>query len=158
MFENCGEKIKKISIVLFWITLVASIILAFVLGWDEVYHSYHYSYGGYTEKVFRPLYFFTFFIGVPVSSYISTLFLVAFGDLVENSDYIKELNEKITMVKEAKSNDASFTTTNQTISEGIPASDVQQTSEVKGWKCQCGQTNEEFVFTCSCGRNKNDNV
>lgn len=95
MFENSGEKIKKISIVVFWITTIVSVVLAFVLGWERNYHSYYSFSGGYYTNDFRPLYFFAFLIGVPLTSYISTLFLVAFGDLVRNSQRINEVAEKM---------------------------------------------------------------
>lgn len=95
MFENSGEKIKKISVIVFWITVIVSVILAFVLGWQEEYQSFSYFSGGHTEKVFKPLYFFTFLIGVPVASYVSTLFLVAFGELVQNTQRINEAAEEI---------------------------------------------------------------
>ena len=90
MFKNPGEKIKIIAVVLFWITVVASVILAFVFGWSEHWSQY---VGGYKE--FEPVYFFTFLIGCPVASYISTLFLVSFGVLVQNTQHIKEMTEKI---------------------------------------------------------------
>ena len=92
MFENSGEKIKKIAIVLFWITVVASVILAFVFGWSEEYCYY------YRRDVssFEPFYFFAFLIGGPLCSYISTLLLVAFSDLVQNSQRIKEVTKEIT--------------------------------------------------------------
>lgn len=90
MFENSGEKIVKVAKVLFWITVIASVILAFVLGWSEEYHSYSYSYGGYYRNEFHPVYFFSLLIGYPLVSYISTLFIIAFGELVQNSQKIKE--------------------------------------------------------------------
>ena len=90
MFENSGEKIVKVAKVLFWITVIASVILAFVLGWSKEYHSYHYSSGGYYSNEFHPVYFFSLLIGYPLVSYISTLFIIAFGELVQNSQKIKE--------------------------------------------------------------------
>ena len=92
MFENSGEKIKKIAIVLFWITVVASVILAFVFGWSEKYSYISYK----TYLTFEPFYFFAFLIGGPLCSYISTLLLVAFSDLVQNSQRIKEVKKEIT--------------------------------------------------------------
>ena len=93
MFENAGGKIRKIAIVNFWIVVVVSVILAFVLGFEEEYQEYHiyyYGYGGYTTTEFYAEYFFGFLIGVPLVMYIETLFLVAFGNLVENTQIIKE--------------------------------------------------------------------
>ena len=90
MFENAGQKIKKIAIITFWIAVVASVILAFALGWEKEYHSYYFSSGGYYTTEFNAEYFFGFLIGVPLVMYIETLFLVAFGNLVENTQTIKE--------------------------------------------------------------------
>ena len=89
MFENSGEKIVMVAKVLFGISIIASVILAFVLGWSKEYHYSYYSGSNY-EMVFHPEYFFTLLIGGPIVSYISTLFTIAFGELVQNSQEIKE--------------------------------------------------------------------
>ena len=89
LFKNPGKKIKKIAIVLFCLLVIASVILAFVFGWtvkkdgNRVY-----------DRDFNAAYFFGFLIGCPLVSYVSTLGLIAFGDLVENSQRIKEIAEK----------------------------------------------------------------
>lgn len=157
MFEDAGSKIKKIAIVLFWIAVVASVILAFVFGWSEHYSSY--SYRAYKE--FEPALFFSFLIGGPLCSYISTLFLVAFGDLVENTQRIKELNEKIATEKgSAAENPLRTKEANGKITlaeDDIPISYVRQAGNTTGWKCQCGRTNADYVSTCVCGRSKRDN-
>lgn len=93
MFENPGEKIKKIGKIWFWISVVAYVILAFAFGWTEEY-GYYGSYTKFNAEIFFPL-----LIAGPLVSYISAIFLVAFGDLVENArsiDYrIKVLKEEI---------------------------------------------------------------
>lgn len=89
MFKDSSEKIRIVPVILFWLTVITSVILAFVFGWDK--------------GDFMPAYFFPFFIGVPVSSYLITLFLVAFGDLMENTQRIKEACKAIEKeVKETK--------------------------------------------------------
>jgi hypothetical protein len=67
MFDYPGEKIKTIAVILFWINVIISIFLALKAIFEAEF-----------------LYFFVFLIGDPLASYISTLFLVAFGELVEN--------------------------------------------------------------------------
>lgn len=89
MFTNSGSKIRTVAIVFFWVTVVVSAILAFSLGWTRVYSRY----GDYTE--FNSAIFFGFLIGVPALSYISTLFLVAFGDLVDDMHNAKKAIEKM---------------------------------------------------------------
>lgn len=96
MFKNPGEKIKIVAKVIFWITVIAAVIAAFVLGFDT-YYSY---YGSGFD--FEPLYFFGLLIGYPMLAYIVTLFFVAFGDLVQNSQSIKDSAKKIENIPECK--------------------------------------------------------
>ena len=79
MFENPGVKIKAVSQIMFWLVTITSVILAFVLGIEKS------GYGYYERTEFNAAIFFSFFIGGPLVAYISTLFLVGFGELVENS-------------------------------------------------------------------------
>jgi len=87
IFENPGKKIKTISIIVFCLVTVLCVILAFVLGMK--YYPYYYGKNNHIE--FNAPLFFGLLIGAPLTLYISTLFLVGFGDLVENS--AKEKNE-----------------------------------------------------------------
>ena len=86
MFEYAGSKLKTFANILFWISVVGSIILAISLGWEEEYHSGYF--GGYTDKVFRPVYFFSFLIIGPLFSYVECLLLYAFGDLLDTASSI----------------------------------------------------------------------
>lgn len=88
MFENVGDKIKKVAIISFWIVTITSFILAFVFGIEE----YYTGWGG-CDYEFRAGYFFGFLLGVPLVEYISTLFLIGFGDLIEtNREMLKHLS------------------------------------------------------------------
>ena len=83
MFNDPGTKIKISAKILFWVGVVASVILAIVFGWEE-----HYS--GYSKiwTEFKPILFFSLLIGGPISSYLSSLLLYGYGCLVEsNSTY-----------------------------------------------------------------------
>ena len=72
MFTNPGEKIKKVSIVAFWLSVLAYIVLAFTIGADAGVGT-----------------FILLLIVCPICAYLSTLFLVAFGELVVNSNKIE---------------------------------------------------------------------
>ena len=89
MFKNPGGKIKKIAIVLFSLSVIASVILAFVFGWTKSYYD-----GPHFRVSFNAVSFFAFLIGGPLVSYVSTLLTIAFGDLVENSQRIKDMVEE----------------------------------------------------------------
>lgn len=82
MFENPGTKIKKISIVLFWLSVIVIVILAFanMSSYDML--------GALALLIFGP-----------IVCYISTLYLVAFGELVENTTAIKEQRRQIIIEK-----------------------------------------------------------
>jgi len=95
MFDNPGKKIMQISKIVFWIVTIVSVILAFVLGFEKHYYSTEF-YAGI---------FFSLFFGVPIMAYVSTLFLVGFGELVENSkktEAAKVLEEAEEKAKEAE--------------------------------------------------------
>lgn len=95
MFDNPGKKIMQISKIVFWIVTIVSVILAFVLGFEKYYYSTEF-YAGI---------FFSLFFGVPIMAYVSTLFLVGFGELVENSkktEAAKVLEEAEEKAKEAE--------------------------------------------------------
>jgi uncharacterized membrane protein YhiD involved in acid resistance len=68
MFTNPGKKIKTVSIIAFWISILVYVVLAFTVGVDA---------GAGV--------FILMLIACPICAYLSTLFLVAFGELVENS-------------------------------------------------------------------------
>ena len=94
MFDNPGKKIMQISKIVFWIVTIVSVILAFVLGFEKYYY----------ETEFYAGIFFTLLLGVPISTYVLTLFLVGFGELVENSkktEAAKVLEEAEEKAKEA---------------------------------------------------------
>ena len=79
LFTNPGEKIKKYAKVLFIIECVASII-AGIIASDEF-------------EYFLP--FLLTIVGGVVVAYISSLFMAAFGDLVQSNIDNKKINEEI---------------------------------------------------------------
>ncbi|MBQ7277590.1 MAG: hypothetical protein IJR17_00070 [Clostridia bacterium] len=70
MFEDCGEKIKKIAVVCFVLSLIASIGLAIFLGDEEN----SFWIGALV------------FVAGCVVSYIESLLLYGFGCIVENNE------------------------------------------------------------------------
>lgn len=140
LFENPGAKIKKVATILFWIDTIAFIILAFVFGWREEYWRY--------EKVFHPMHFFCCLLLGPAVSYVWAILMFAFGELVENSCKIRDI---ITIPVRPKKSEESKR-------ETVPSPNTynSNTYNSKTWKCTCGKVNEDFVFTCVCGRNKRD--
>lgn len=82
MFENPGTKIKKISIVLFWLSVIVTVLSAFAsMSSDDMGV-------GLALLIFGP-----------IVCYISTLYFVAFGELVENTTAIKEQRRQIIIEK-----------------------------------------------------------
>ena len=77
MFENAGQKIKTLAKICFWIFAVLFVVLAFTVGKSR--------WGGIIPAIFWP-----FLIGGPLLSYIGSLFLYGFGELVESSEETKK--------------------------------------------------------------------
>ena len=75
MFNNPGEKIKSYAYALFALYVVIGLFVAFVVAFE-------------LEEQEGLLAFFGILIGTAITAYISCLFLVAFGELVENSTTI----------------------------------------------------------------------
>ena len=86
MFNNPGSKIKRLGEILFWIAII-------------IFESYAVYYLITSIKTsFRNidfLYLLLFAIVYPLSAYISSLFLVAFGELVEKTS---DNNFKVTFI------------------------------------------------------------
>lgn len=80
IYSNPGATLKDIATLICVLGMVASVILAFVLG-------YATSIFGYSE--FNAGLFFAILIGGGVLSYLSGLGLAAFGDLVLSANEIK---------------------------------------------------------------------
>jgi len=138
MFENPGGKIKAASILMFWLVAITSVILAFVLGIEKS------GYGYYARTEFNAAIFFGFLIGGPLVAYISTLFLVGFGELVENSELVlaSQLKQQETMKAHAmiaNSDDTIPSTPNNSLKVHPQSSAAQKNKNKRIHKCQnCG--------------------
>ncbi len=80
MFENAGQKIKTLAKICFWIFAVLFVVLAFTVG---------ISRWGRSSRII-PAIFWPFLIGGPLLSYIGSLFLYGFGELIESSEETKK--------------------------------------------------------------------
>ena len=80
MFKNPGATIKKMAKVLFYIGVIAAILVAIVMIAND------------DDLILAAPLAALAIVGV---NYISCLFLAAFGELVETNTAIKESNEKI---------------------------------------------------------------
>ncbi len=89
MFDNVGKKIKVVAMVCFYVITIASIMMAFASGLEEL----GYNSGEY-EKTFIPELFWPLFLGGPLFALISSWLIYGFGILVEKAE-----NEQNTEIK-----------------------------------------------------------
>lgn len=93
MFENAGGKIKKSAMVFFWLGVIGCIVLAFV-AWDNWWID--------TFPIILC------FIAAVVICYVESLIIYGFGQLVEDTQQIREAagKEKVVVAKQmSKSED-----------------------------------------------------
>lgn len=74
MFSNPGSKIKSFGVFLFWLSTIGFVGFGLI-------------YSFFTQN---PLFFVLYGVAAPIGAYISCLYLVGFGELVQNSTEIKE--------------------------------------------------------------------
>lgn len=94
MFSNIGGKIKLLAKVLFWIGLILSVVTGgiFLIS-PRGTATFNYS-SGYSTQVSSVLAGIIFiFVGF-LLSWISSMLLYGFGQLIENSEAIRENTSK----------------------------------------------------------------
>lgn len=84
LFSNIGEKLQKAAVVLFWVTVVASFIVMFVLI-DAI--PYPYGFEDYWYVIFLPV------VG-SLLGLISAWCLHGFGQLVDNVETLVYLQNR----------------------------------------------------------------
>lgn len=87
MFENIGGKIKKLAKVWLWLGSIGLFVLAmimFISSSDE--------YGA--EEDFYSTLGYIFLFGGPICTYMNSLLIYGFGQLIENSDNTIKHSEK----------------------------------------------------------------
>ncbi len=88
MFKNPGKKVKLYAKIIFWIGAVLSLLLG--IGFGIAFGSFKLVEGEIiAAKSFDVLSFLLTFIGGSVASFIGSLFLCAFGQLVQDTEEIK---------------------------------------------------------------------
>ncbi len=81
MFKHTGRSLQTYAKVLFWLVLIASIVLASVFGFKETVSRTRNGEKRTTE--FYPIPFFSFLLGGPASASLLSLCLNGFGKIVE---------------------------------------------------------------------------
>jgi len=84
MFEDPGQKLKSFAKAAFWLTLIGSVILAFVFGIDR---------SGWRNEINALLFLFP--LCGSFTAYFEGLVLYAFGELVENSYDTRRAAERL---------------------------------------------------------------
>ncbi|MCH5202053.1 MAG: hypothetical protein J1F17_02495 [Oscillospiraceae bacterium] len=123
MFDEIGTRIKMYASVIFWIAVAASIIIGIVLISMGVKESH--GGGGLIAEGFFTLLFGWF------PSYIGSLIVYGFGELIEKTTEIAKNSASSAATKRA----------------------VEVTDDM--WKCPaCGKYHKNYVGTCGCGMRK----
>ncbi len=126
MFENVGQKIKTIAKFI-WIVGAIYAAYCFFVFWDE---------GEPFEAVVN-------LILTPIVSFVVSMCMYGFGELVERAERENETSEQIAIEK-YRLPIASGTETEQAY-EAMP--------KAGQWKCSsCGKINANYVGTCGCGQ------
>lgn len=87
MFERSGEKIKTVGKVIFYIMVAIAVLVLFV----GLFGAASTRYGGGVAMVSAII----SAAAILLSAWISSLFLIAFGDLVDSNEKIVELLQQI---------------------------------------------------------------
>ena len=123
-FENVGPKIKLMGKICWVICIIDGIISGIALiGLNQ------------------PLLAILAIVSFPISGLIFRLFMCGFGELVENSEEIKNSIKKM--------NDS-------TRQLDAKAEKKPQTPVAGEWQCSCGQINKNYISSCQCGKNRRD--
>lgn len=82
MFENVGEKIQSVSKILVWIGVIGGILM-FIVGFISLIDGYSYNQDEATVNMISG-------VLLAISSYVTSLFLFAFGKIVDDIGRISE--------------------------------------------------------------------
>ncbi|MBR6499045.1 MAG: hypothetical protein IKT23_05095 [Clostridia bacterium] len=91
MFNNSGQKIKALAVILFFVCIIATLVLSIT---TSIIRDRYGDADG-----FRFWQFIGILLGGGLASFISSLFLYAFGDLVGDisilKSYVSDINKKL---------------------------------------------------------------
>ncbi len=96
MFSNIGRKIKGLAKFLCWFGIILSVVFGFLIIFNTVNLSFNDNYGSYYRNAASAVNAASVIAGLlvmgigSVCSWLSSLVLYGFGQLVENSDDIKQ--------------------------------------------------------------------
>ena len=147
MFDNPGEKIKKVAMIFFVLTVIGGLI------------------GGILSAVAAGSFwsFLLVLLSALASGYLGALGLYGFGTLIDSNEEIAENTRDI--LSALRRGDLSGKTSDKS---DLPAANEQRTRPLQrpstapqynpnaSWICECGTVNANYVSTCSCGRNKRE--
>lgn len=144
LFDDPGKKIQKMAQIFFWVEVIACVILAFCLGWED--------------KEFRAGIFFGFLIGGPLASYCSSLLMYGFGELVDKIGGLHTAGASTD--GDVSSNGSTVNTAPVAVRTVDRVSDLINNPNKKPggntWLCSCGRCNPNYMSSCVCGKNKHD--
>lgn len=131
MFDNIGEKIKGLTVFLFWLESIACIITGFVLmGVDD-----DWEYIGIGVAIA---------LGGTLIAWASSFFMYGFGELICR---VCSIEEKLSGKKQAPSKSATPTATQKPQAKASAKKSVQDTYSAKIGTCElCDAKNVELYY------------
>lgn len=107
MFGNIGGKIKGLAKVLCWIGIISSVIAAIVMLFSAMD-----AWRGSEKTMFTILFFVILIVG-PILSWLSSIALYAFGELVEDIHAIRKKECPIVESNNVEEDDSATNTNNE---------------------------------------------
>ena len=142
MFENPGQKVKTFASVLFVISVLLGLIGAIL---SAVAADSFWS-------------FLLIFGASLLGAYLTSLFLYGSGELIDSTQENLYTNKAILAKLNRENGETSL---KQAPSSAYRQSSISQNAygapaQNGKWMCSCGRINDDYVSTCTCGRNKRD--
>ena len=136
MYEEVGSKIRKLSQVLGWVSLIGGIVAwLYFLTNTETYY-------GETRIVTDDDFIAWIALVYGVIGFLSSWFIYGFGQLVDD---VHDMSYQMERVSTASS---------KLVTDPF---EMQKILLAGGWQCSCGNVNPKNSFTCSCGKSRFDN-
>lgn len=141
MFEDVGKKIQDLSVVVFVVLLIASLVGAIVL-WATL--------SRYVDGKFWIG--FGVFVGGAVIAVVSSLMIRGFGIIVDS-------HENNYSVKQVENFNGTLPNYNSNLFRDMDNKKKPVGTPMQGeWMCsKCGSINQNYVGTCGCGQLKSNN-
>ena len=150
MFDRPGNTIKRLATIFFVICVIVSVYFAFRFGVTEQIIARNGRYE--TVKRFQALPFFGIIIGGIVGSYITSLFIAAFGELVDSSEQNQRNTLRILQKLESKDSPSAKPSTDRL--PPLSSFTSESTGNNNYIACPwCGEYQERSRTTCKvCGK------